>query len=81
MKYCTRMQLTIRTVFLTVHAHILNLELWARTFAAVHAELQHDQSQNDGALAHTRGEFSRPHLSCCVVILYRCVKRHASYVR
>jgi len=28
MKYCTRMQLTITTLFLTAHAHILNLELW-----------------------------------------------------
>ena len=35
MKYCTRMELTIRTLFLTAYAHILNLELCARVLYVV----------------------------------------------
>ena len=43
------MQLTIRTVFLTVHACIVNLELWARAIAAVR-----NAGQNACALTRIR---------------------------
>ena len=35
MKNCTRMKLTIRTLFLTAHAHILNLNLACVLFAVL----------------------------------------------
>ena len=58
------MQLTVRTLFVTEHAHILKFELnMLLLFACLqqNAELhyvQEDQLQNIGVLAHTYGESS-----------------------
>lgn len=64
------MKLTFRTLFLTAHAHILNLELWGRAifFCCLlvrNAEPHRvqDQLQTVGALAHSYDESSRSHLS------------------